>query len=70
MPQVGNIPRTLRLAFAGRAANDGRIAAVKITLFPILALTLFSAVVGALAQPVDTLSFGAEESEKAHALAA
>ena len=43
---------------------------MKITPFPILAFTLFGVVAGALAQPVDTLSFGVAESEKAHALTA
>ena len=61
---------TLPLVFPGQAANDGRIAAMKITLFPILTFTLISAVAGALAQPADTLSFGSAASEKAHALTA
>ena len=43
---------------------------MKITSFSIFAVALFSATVGALALPVDTVSFGAAESEKAHALTA
>ena len=43
---------------------------MKITSFSIFAVALFSATVGALAQPEDTVSFGAAESEKAHALTA
>lgn len=43
---------------------------MRIMFLSILALVLFGAAVGALAQPVDTISFDAAESEKAHALTA